>query len=569
MKVLFAGLHLAYFRNFDSVVVELAARGHQVHLCGDETEAMGGQQLAERLAAAHAGVTWDLLPSLEAEPWFDGARRMRVALDYVRALEPRYPQKLRLRAEARTARAIRWASRTFGWRPTRAVLTRFERLMPASDVLVDYLRRHAPDVVVLTALTYSRSQQLDLLKAARVLKLPVAAAIMSWDHLSSKALIHVQPDQVIVWNDVQRDEAVSMHGLPADRIVATGAQCYDQWFTRQPERTREEFCRAMGLRADRPFILWVHSALSPTPEPPEPRLVVRWIEALRAHPDPALREAGVLVRPHPERLKEWAGIDLSRFDNVAFHGGNPIDRSSRDDYFDSLYHSAAVVGLVTSAFLEAAVVGRPVLTFMLPEYRMHQEEMIHFRYLLTVEGGLLHTASTLDEHFGQLGDALALGGARDARNRRFIGAFIRPSGLDVAATPRFADAVEALARGGPRSDPSLERGAWLRPLAVTAASWSRSGVGRWLMNDRRADSWDERARDTERAVAARLQAKTEHLERKARRKAARRRQELILAAGKKARRLLRQARYGAASIVQRGLHAARVRRPEAPGAGKE
>jgi len=569
MKVLFAGLHLAYFRNFDSVIVELARRGHQVHLTGEETEAMGGQQLAERLAAAHPGVTWDLQPSLETEPWFDAARRMRVALDYVRALEPRYPQKLRLRAELRTARVVRWASRTFGWRVTRGALTRFERLMPASDTMIEYLRHHAPDVVVLTALTYSRSQQLDVLKAARALGLPVAAAIMSWDHLSSKALIHLQPDQVIVWNDVQRDEAVSMHGLPASRIVATGAQCYDQWFTRAPERSRDEFCRAMGLRADRPFVLWVHSALSPTPEPPEPQLVVRWIEALRAHPDPQLRQAGVLVRPHPERLKEWAGIDLTRFDNVAFHGANPIDRASRDDYFDSLYHSAAVVGLVTSAFLEAAVVGRPVLTFMLPEYRMHQEEMIHFQYLLTVEGGLLHSATDLDGHFMQLAEALALGGARDQRNRRFIGAFIRPAGLDVPATPRFADAVEALARAGARPDASLAGGAWLRPLAVTAASWSRTSAGRWLMNDRRADSWDDRARETERAVEARKQAKMAHSERKARRKASRRRQELVQAAGKKAKGIWRRARHRAAVTVHRGLYAAGVRRGAAPGAGKE
>ena len=337
--------------------------------------------------------------------------------------------------------------------------------MPASDTMIEYLRRHAPDVVVLTALTYSRSQQLDVLKAARALGLPVAAAIMSWDHLSSKALIHVQPDQVIVWNDVQRDEAVSMHGVPAAASSPPGRSATTSGSPRTPERSRDEFCRAMGLRADRPFVLWVHSALSPTPDPPEPQLVVRWIEALRAHPDPRLREAGVLVRPHPERLKEWAGIDLTRFGNVAFHGGNPIDRASRDDYFDSLYHSAAVVGLVTSAFLEAAVVGRPVLTFMLPEYRMHQEEMIHFRYLLTVEGGLLHTAADLGEHFRQLGDALALGGARDERNRRFIGAFVRPAGLDVAATPRFADAVEALA----------PRGCASRCLARPAAR----GCGRW------------------------------------------------------------------------------------------
>src|ERR1044071_1092398 len=87
MKILFAALHLGYYRNFESAVRELAARGHQVHLTADEPEAMGGQQLAERLASECPGVTWDLLPSLEQEPWFDAARRMRVALDYVRALD--------------------------------------------------------------------------------------------------------------------------------------------------------------------------------------------------------------------------------------------------------------------------------------------------------------------------------------------------------------------------------------------------------------------------------------------------------------------------------------------------
>src|SRR5688572_89409 len=154
MKVLFAALHHAQFRNFDSVVRELAARGHQVHLTSEETESLGGRQLLEQLAAEQPGITSDLMPSLEAEPWFDGARRLRVALDYVRALDPRYPDKLRIRAAPRTARIVRWATRIPGLgRPvTLAALTRFERLMPVSERIVEYLRRHAPDVVVLTAL---------------------------------------------------------------------------------------------------------------------------------------------------------------------------------------------------------------------------------------------------------------------------------------------------------------------------------------------------------------------------------------------------------------------------------
>ncbi len=76
----------------------------------------------------------------------------------------------------------------------------------------------------------------------------------------------------------------------------------------------------------------------------------------------------------------------------SFTGAIPIDADAKADYFDSLYYSGAVVGLCTTAFLEAAIVGRPVLTLQLPEYRMHQDGMVHFRYLLDVEGGLLHTA---------------------------------------------------------------------------------------------------------------------------------------------------------------------------------
>src|SRR5919198_1514337 len=140
MKVLFAALHHAQFRNFDSVVRELARRGHQVHLTSEEAETLGGLQLVEQLASEHPGITWDRMPSLEDEPWFDATRRLRVALDYVRALEPRYPAKLRIRAEERTARIVRWATRTpvVGRPATLAALTRFERLMPTSDRMVEY-----------------------------------------------------------------------------------------------------------------------------------------------------------------------------------------------------------------------------------------------------------------------------------------------------------------------------------------------------------------------------------------------------------------------------------------------
>jgi glycosyltransferase involved in cell wall biosynthesis len=561
MRVLFSALHLAYFRNFESAIRELAARGHQVHLSADEVEApvsMGGQQLADSLAAQYPAVSWDLAPSLDEEGWFDAARRLRLGLDYVRVLEPRYASapKLRIRAHERTPRVVRWVAGVpvVGRPLARAALTGIERTLPASERLKDYLRVHKPDVVVLVSLTYSRSQQFDLLKATQELGIPVAAAIMSWDHLSSKALLHLPPDRVIVWNDVQRQEAVDMHGLPEDRIVATGAQCYDQWFSRAPERSREEFCAAMGLRTDRPFVLWVHSALSPTPDPPEPVLVTRWLDALRSSSNPALRELGVLVRPHPERLKEWTGVDLSRFDNVVFHGRNPIDADAKHDYFDALFYSRAVIGLVTSAFLEAAVVGRPVLTFTLPEYRLHQEEMLHFRYLTSVAGGLLRTAPDIAAHLAQLADVIAAPPeTRDERNRRFLSAFVRPAGLDVPATPAFADAIEKLHEDG--RDRSVVRygQSWMTPVTVAAASATHSGVGRWLMLDIRGDETDSHRDRKLQIVQARVAAKTGRQQAKAQRRARRARRDAFLRRGKEVKSALLSARYRTAMALHRAL----------------
>jgi hypothetical protein len=592
MKVVFSALHLAYFRNFETVIRTLADRGHDVHLSADETETLGGRELAERLAAEYtdaAGrgrVTFSFAPSIETEPVVDSARRLRLGLDYVRALGPRYATspKMRVRAEERTPRIVRWTTSVgeTGVSATAAALKRIERLIPGSPAIEAYLRSLAPDVLLLVSLTYSRSYQWDQLKAARALRIPVGAAIMSWDHLSSKALLHIAPDLVLVWNDVQRQEAVEMHGLPPERIVTTGAHSYDHWFARRPERTREAFARAVGLRGDRPFVLYVCSALSPTPQPPEPVLVRRWVEALRASADPVLRELGVLVRPHPERVKEWTGVTLDGLDNVVLHGRNPIDAGAKADYFDSLYHSSAVIGLVTSAFLEAAVLGKPVMTFTLPEYRLHQEEMVHFQYLTTVEGGLLRKAPDFESHFEQLRAAIDEGGEATERNRRFVQTFIRPAGLDQMAAPIFADAVERLHREGTVPDPQLNASPFLRRVAVAVAERGRSGALRRLLNDEREDAADLERQDMQRVRAARQDAKDERLrierrdrDRRIRQAAMRRRIKVVKAQwrhvrhiGALSRRGLRLVRYGAGVCVHRLLVAANLRSDMPPTGGE-
>jgi hypothetical protein len=80
-------------------------------------------------------------------------------------------------------------------------------------------------------------------------------------------------------------------------------------------------------------------------------------------------------------------------------GANPLDEASRAQYHDSIYHSAAVVGVNTSALIESAIVGRAVYTVLAPEFRDTQEGTLHFHHLVTstaVSQCRAHNAGTRD-----------------------------------------------------------------------------------------------------------------------------------------------------------------------------
>jgi FkbM family methyltransferase len=161
-----------------------------------------------------------------------------------------------------------------------------------------------------------------------------------------------------------------------------------------------------------------------------------------------VREAGVLVRPHPQNADQWRDVDFGASDNVAVwprSGAAPADAVTRNEYFDSIHHSVAVVGVNTTAQIESAIVGRRVFTVLAPEFRKTQEGTLHFRHLREVNGGLVHVARDLDEHVTQLEKAVHEAAANDERCRRFVEAFVRPHGLNNAATPRLVDALEGLA----------------------------------------------------------------------------------------------------------------------------
>ena len=503
MKVLVVMRHSGYVRNFESTLRMLCERGHHVHLAFQNGThwLLDPGDVTREMAGSYRRFTRGGIPVRE-DAWGQAARELRTELDYLRYLSPEYRNAPKLRERAMRdvpEPLLRRMQGPMGSDFGRAAVSKWfhllHRAVPRDPAIDAYLEVVQPDVLVVTPLVQPGAPQAEYLRSARALGIRTALCVASWDNLTNKGLIHGPVDLVTVWNEMMKAEAVTLHGVPAERVAVTGAQPFDHWFDWRPSTERGEFCGKVGLPADWPYILYLCSSRFIAPD--EVRYVRAWLQSLRTSAYPSLRQAGVLIRPHPQNADQWRNVDLGGLGPVAVWpaaGAPPADTRTRSDYFDSMYHSAAVVGVNTTAEIESAIVGRGVYTMLAPEFRDTQEGTLHFEHLRSAEGGLVHVAENSAQHLEQLDAALRGGHDDAARCRRFVEAFVRPHGIDVPATPRLVEALESLAQRAPSP---VERAPIWAPLA-----WP-------ILNRRGHELVREAARDVETKTMRRARRKEE------------------------------------------------------------
>jgi hypothetical protein len=519
-RVLFVMLHPGFVRYYDGAIRGLAADGHDVHVAFELSRTKLGEDVtAQRLSTWSNRITCGVAPTraesvklflaradrtatrsggavrpwrspeVKAEAWESLVTTVRLLQDYLRYFEPVFAgtPALRARAAKRLPRLylpiVRAVARTgsMGRACARRILSGIERLARPPAAIEAFIREQRPDILLVTPLVELGSQQVDYIKCARRLGIRSALCVASWDNLTSKGLMRLVPDHVIVWNEAQKAEAIALHGARPGQVIVTGAQPFDKWFTAAPSRSREDFCGRIGLDPTRPFVLYLGSSMFIAPD--EIPFAERWLAAVRRGAAAEGSDPGVLFRPHPANADQWRALDVAPGSNLAIWppvGTNPTDEGFQDDLYDSLFHSAAVFGVNTSAQIEAAIVGRPVLTLRAPEFAHAQEGTLHFQHLVRADAGFVEVADTMDAHVGQLLAAVRAPERALARNRRFVESFVRPGGLDVPASAVFVRAVRELARLDPPE--GRPEGLWVRaarrPAVVLA--W----LARMLAEDR-------------------------------------------------------------------------------------
>jgi hypothetical protein len=470
-RILFVLRSPAYVPNFESTLRLLDQRGHAVVLLFEEMSGRDQSEgtLVQRLERELRNLSSGPAGGRRWSPSRALAVAARVPSNYLRFYEPPFVHSADLRRRALPTlvrRADPLAKRLVGRRPALrrwlvGVARRLERRLPPCRHATATIRRLKADVVIVTPLVQFGSVQPDIVRAAQRLGIPSVLLLFSWDNLTNKGLMHATPDVVGVWNDAQRREARTLHGIPNEQIAVTGAPGLDDWFQAKPSSTRAEFFARLDLAVERPLIAYVCSSGFVAPQ--ERAAVIRWIQGLREGADPLLARANVLIRPHPRNTAEWTvplGPGLGPVAVFPLGGAAPEDEASRRDYRDTLLHASAVVGVNTSALIEAAIVDRPVLT--LPsEFARTQDHLPHFAHLADASSGVVMVSRDPGEHHRQLANAMANPAHDGARRRAFVARFVRPRGLPVAATPVVVDLVESLLRGSEGSSlasPSRGRG---------------------------------------------------------------------------------------------------------------
>ncbi len=318
------------------------------------------------------------------------------------------------------------------------ILGRIERFVPADSGVVKWLRKQGAHVVVVSPVNMRFSEEVEIIKAAKDINLPTVIPVLSWDNLSTKGIMHIQPTRLLAWHKGHKEEALKYHGLQEKYIRITGSPFFDKWFEDEGVITdRKEFCDRVGVDFTKQYILYLGSSANIAKD--ETWFVRKLKSALEHSDDPELRDVQVMFRSHPANWKNGLALQSDGIVVWPKEGTLPDSYDTFMDFKNSLEHAKCVVGINTSGMLDAVIYNKPVITPLIEEYRLTQQNTQHFRRMQDNEA--VYVSNNVDgvvEYIKQI-----LNGDDPLCDKRveFIKTYIRPRGLERSAGSVVAEEI--------------------------------------------------------------------------------------------------------------------------------
>ena len=117
-----------------------------------------------------------------------------------------------------------------------------------------YFEKYKPDLVF-TPNMFS-AEDMRVLKAAKKRGIRTIATAKSWDVLTTKAFTRVKADRIIVFNEFNRNEAITLGDYNPSRVIVTGFPQFDGYAKKHESFDRQSFCSEMGINPANRILLF-------------------------------------------------------------------------------------------------------------------------------------------------------------------------------------------------------------------------------------------------------------------------------------------------------------------------
>jgi hypothetical protein len=262
----------------------------------------------------------------------------------------------------------------------------------AHPAVLALLEAYRPDVVVTTNLF---GQEHHFHRVARRMGIRSVCLVKSWDNLTSKTRIRVHPDHIVVWSDLQKQEAVDLHFFPEERIHVAGAPNFDHYAKEEfrPTRSREAFLRSIGAEPDRKLVLYSPANKLTYSDEENIRMLHRILEGGMSG-----RKCHLHIRKYPKAQKEYS--HLLTLSNLSVEDAGIVVKawSDRvDQPFEEMrhlrelmMHTDVLVQIGSTIALDAACFDKPIVAYFPPsrrpdvpwyDYMYRVRDFTHNRYL--------------------------------------------------------------------------------------------------------------------------------------------------------------------------------------------
>lgn len=301
----------------------------------------------------------------------------------------------------------------------RGVIRFFEKFVPFNKEVADLIDKYKPDLVLLPDIVFPIDRI--FMRAAKKKKYPVVGLVRSWDNLTSKGVVQILPDKMVVLNSTMKREAMKYVGMSAEKILISGSPQYDIYFNKKyPKVSKKEFFAQLGIPEGRRIILCapffndytksaikiintLTDAIGDGRLPKDVHLLVRFRPNSAEIPEGKLNPSDHLTISKPCQLY---------FDNL---GGlvtqdYEFTQSDVDLLFNSLYFSDVTINTISTLSIDAAALDKPVINVRFdaepscPKKHSIEQMVGHDHYEAIERSGGVSLANSMDQLLDQINE---------------------------------------------------------------------------------------------------------------------------------------------------------------------